>query len=251
MRLAGKVAIVTGGNRGIGQAIGLAFAHEGAKVAVASRTQARNEEVVRQIAANHGEAIAIQADVSKEADVTRMVKQTVDKFQRVDILVNNAAVILPPKRVLELTLDEWNWVIGINLTGPFLCAKAVLPKMIEQRCGKIINISSFGGRGGAAGRTPYRPTKAALINFSECLAAEVKEFGIDVNAICPHLVDTDMLSTVHQVPPNLVSPKEIAHVAVFLASDEASAITGTAIDALGISNPLFAGQPWLCLSNKS
>jgi NAD(P)-dependent dehydrogenase (short-subunit alcohol dehydrogenase family) len=241
MRLVGKVAIITGGSRGIGRAIALAFAREGAKVAVVARVKSRCDEVVAQIYKDGGEAISLQADVTSEADVFRMVEQTKDMLQRIDILVNNAAVNHPYRTVTELTLDEWNWVVGVNLTGPFLCSRAVLPEMIAERSGKIINLSSIGGRCGAAGRTPYRPTKAAIINFTECLAAEVKEYGIDVNAICPGAVDTDMLYeiTSGEVPSHALPPEEIASVAVFLASDEGKSITGTAIDAYGRGNPLF------------
>jgi len=245
VRLAGKVAIITGGGRGIGRAIALAFSREGAEVAVAARTRAEIGEVVEQISASGGQAIAVQADVSSEEDVARMVSQTVERFQQLDILVNNAGMNFPYRAVLDLSLAEWNRVLEVNLTGPFLCSRAVLPKMIEQRSGKIINISSIGGRRGAAGRSPYRPTKAALINFTECLAAEVKEFGIDVNAICAGRVATDMLRNIlHGTPsPGAMKPEEIAAVAVFLASDEASGVTGTAIDAFGTANPLFGAPP--------
>jgi NAD(P)-dependent dehydrogenase (short-subunit alcohol dehydrogenase family) len=253
MRLVNRVAIITGGSRGIGQAIALAFARESAKVVVVSRTQARNEEVAKRILANAGEAIAVEADVSKEKDVARIVAQTLAKFHRVDILVNNAGVNLPYRTVVDLPLQDWNWVLGINLTGPFLCSKAVLPKMIGQRSGKIINLASSGGRHGAAGRTPYRPTKAAIINFTECLAAEVKQFGIDVNAICPEMTDTDMLREVThgEVPPNASSPEDIADLAVFLASEESAAVTGSAIDAYGTANPLFAPPPVFRPPSKS
>ena len=241
MRLANKVALITGGSRGIGRAIALAFAGEGAKIAVTSRNKESCDQVVDQISRNGGDAIAIQADVSSETDVTRMIELTKDKFQHVDILVNNAAVNLPYRAVVDLTLDEWNWVMGVNLTGTFLCCRAVLPQMIAQRSGKIINIASIGGRIGAAGRTPYRPAKAAVISFTNCLAAEVKEFGIDVNAICPGAVKTDMLHEITEgkMPEHMMPPADIAAVAVFLASDESRAVTGTAIDAFGRSNPLF------------
>jgi NAD(P)-dependent dehydrogenase (short-subunit alcohol dehydrogenase family) len=173
-----------------------------------------------------------------------MVKETKDKFQRIDILVNDAAVNLPYRTVADLTLDEWNWVVGVNLTGTFLCSRAVLPEMMAQRWGKIINMASIGGRRGAAGRAPYRPTKAAVINFTECLAAEVKEYNIDVNAICPGAVETDMLREITrgEMPKNTMPPEDIAAVAVFLASDESRAVTGTAIDAFGRSNPLFGAD---------
>lgn len=241
MRLAKRVAIVAGGSRGIGRAIALAFAHEGAKVAVVGRNKSRCDEVVSQISKNGGDAISVQADVANEADVARMAEKTKEKFQRIDILVNSAAVNLPYRTVTELTLDEWNWVIGVNITGTFLCCRAVLPQMIAQRFGKIINFSSVGGRRGAAGRSPYRASKAAIINFTECLAAEVKEFGIDVNAICPGPVETDMLREITggKIPTHAMPPEDIVPVAVFLASDESRAITGTAIDAFGRGNPLF------------
>lgn len=242
MRLSGKVAIITGGSRGIGKAISLVFAREGAKVVVVGRKLPRCNEVVDQINQEDGEAISIQADVTSEADVARMTRQTKDKYQRIDILVNNAAVNLPYKTVTELTLDQWNWILNVNLTGPFLCSRSVIPGMIAQRSGKIINLASIGGRHGAAGRTPYRATKAAIINLTECIAAEVKEFGIDVNAICPGAVDTDMLHEITdgKIPATSMAPEDIAAVAVFLASDDSKAITGTAIDAFGNTNPIFS-----------
>ncbi len=242
MRLSGKVTIITGGSRGIGKAISLVFAREGAKVVVVGRKLPRCNEVVDQINQEDGEAISIQADVTSEADVARMTQQTKDKYQRIDILVNNAAVNLPYRTVNELTLDQWNWILNVNLTGPFLCSRSVIPGMIAQRSGKIINLASIGGRHGAAGRTPYRATKAAIINLTECIAAEVKEFGIDVNAICPGAVDTDMLHEITdgKIPATSMAPEDIAAVAVFLASDDSKAITGTAIDAFGNTNPIFS-----------
>jgi len=244
MRLAGRVALVTGGNRGIGRAISLAFATEGAKVVVVGRNAASCDETVAAIKAEGSEALAIRADVSREADVASMVATAVQRFNRIDILVNNAGVNLPYKAVVELTPEEWNYVVGTNLTGPFLCCRAVVPVMIAQGYGKIVNISSLGGRSGAAGRTPYRPTKAALINFTECVAAEVKEHGIDVNAVCPGPVNTDMMREItnNNVPLNAMQPEEIAAVVVFLVSGEAGAITGAAIDAFGEANPLFGSQ---------
>jgi len=244
MRLAGRVALVTGGNRGIGRAISLAFSREGAKVVVVGRNASTCDEAVAAIKAEGGEALAIRADVSCEADVASMVATAVQRFNRIDILVNNAGVNLPYKAVVEITPEEWDYVVGTNLTGPFLCCRAVVPVMIAQGYGKIVNISSLGGRSGAAGRTPYRPTKAALINFTECVAAEVKEHGIDVNAVCPGPVTTDMMREItnNNVPSNAMQPEEIASVVVFLVSGEAGAITGTAIDAFGEANPLFGSQ---------
>lgn len=245
MRLANKVAIVTGGSRGIGRAVSLSFAREGARVAVVSRNKNHCDEVVTQILKEGGDAISIQADVASEADVVKMVEQTKDKYKHIDILVNNAAVNLPYRTVTELTLNEWNLIIGVNLTGTFLCCRAVLPEMIAQQSGKIINFSSLGGRIAAAGRTPYRSSKAAIINFNGCLAAEVKEFGIDVNTICPGAVETDMLREITggEIPKHAMPPEDIAKVVVFLASDESGAITGTSIDAFGRGNPVFGISP--------
>ena len=241
MRLDGKVAIVTGGNRGIGQATSLALAREGAKVVVVGRNESDCDKVVARISASGGTAISVRADVSDEADVAAMVSTAIERFKRIDILVNNAGVNLPYRAVVDLSLDEWNRVVTTNLTGPFLCCKAVAPVMIAQHYGKIINMSSRGGREGEAGRSPYRSTKAAIINFTECLAAELKEHGIDVNAICPAAVATDMMRgiTNDNVPSYAMPPEDIASVVVFLASDESKAITGTAIDAFGTANPLF------------
>ena len=244
MRLDGKVAIVTGGSRGIGRATSIALAREGARVVVVGRNESTCEEVVARISASGGTAMGVRADVSSEADVAAMVSAAIERFKRIDILVNNAGVNLPYRAVVDLSLDEWNRVVATNLTGPFLCCRAVVPVMIAQRYGKIVNMSSIGWRRGEAWRTPYRPTKAALINFTECLAGEVKEHGIDVNAICPGAVDTDMMREITNgnVPSYAMPPEDIASVVVFLASDESKAITGTAIDAFGTGNPIFRAK---------
>ena len=240
MKLEGRVAIVTGAGRGIGRAIALTFAREGARVAVVARSLGEIQEVVGEIQKLNQAAIAIQADVSKERDVARMVNQTLKHFQTIDILVNNAGINLPYRTVLDLTLKEWEQILAVNLTGTFLVTKAVLPVMMEKRRGKIINMSSIGGRRGAAGRSPYRATKAALINFTESVAAEAKNHGIHVNAICPGSVDTPMQKEIkvgRTLPPELIHPDEIARVALFLATDDSSPISGAAIDAFG-STPL-------------
>jgi 3-oxoacyl-[acyl-carrier protein] reductase len=242
VRLINKVAIITGGSRGIGRGVAVAFAGEGAAVTIVGRNKDTCDETAAFITKSGGTAVSIAADVSKEADVTRMISQTIDKFSRIDLLVNSAAVNLPYREVGDVTLDDWNWLIGVNLTGIFLCCKGALPQMKKQHFGKIINFSSIGGLSGAPGRAPYRATKAAIINFSECLAAEVKEFGIDVNTICPCVVETDMLRETKKTVaiPNIpMPPEEMAAVAVFLASAEGRAITGTTINAFGQGNPLF------------
>ena len=243
MELQGKVAIVTGGGRGIGRAIALAFAREGARTVIAARSAVEIQEVAREIQELKQDVLAIQVDISREEDVARMVSQTLERFDTIDILVNNAGTNLPKRNVIDLTLKEWEQVLAVNLTGTFLTTKAVLPVMMEKRQGKIINISSRGGRLGAAGRGPYRASKAALINFTETVAAEAKDYGIDVNAICPGAVETRMMDEIsvgHKADlGRLMQPDEIARVALFLASADASAIFGTAIDAFGQTTQVF------------
>lgn len=244
MKLLGKVAIVTGGGRGIGRAISLTFAREGARMVIVARSAGEIQEVAREIQElNQQEVLVMQVDVSKEMDVTRMVGQTLDRFGTVDILVNNAAINLPKRNVVDLTLEEWEQVLSVNLTGAFLTTKAVLPVMMERRRGKIINISSRGGRVGAAGRGPYRASKAALINFTESVAAEMRDYGIYVNAICPGAVNTRMIEeiTVGQKVDvsRIMHPDEIAKLALFLVSDDSSALSGTAIDAFGHTTSIF------------
>jgi len=240
MKLEGRVAIVTGAGRGIGRAIALAFAREGARVAVVARSPGEIEEVVGEIQKLNQAAVAIQADVSKEEDVARMVSQAVKEFNTVDILVNNAGINLPFRAVVDLSLKEWEQILAVNLTGTFLVTKAVLPIMMQKKCGKIIIMSSIGGRRGAAGRSPYRASKAGLINFTESVAAEVKKHGIQVNAICPGSVDTRMQKEIkvgRDPAPELIHPDEIAQVALFLASTNSSSISGAVIDSFG-STPL-------------
>jgi 3-oxoacyl-[acyl-carrier protein] reductase len=242
MKLAGKAAIVTGAGRGIGRAISMLFAQEGCRVALTARSQGEIAAVACEIGQSAGDAFAARADVSNEADVQALVERTVERFGQIDILVNNAAVNLPNIETVDMQPGDWRRVVDVNLTGPFLCVRAVLPYMIGRRSGKIINISSIGGRRGARGRGPYRAAKAGLINFTETLAAETHRYGINVTCVCPGGVDTEMI---RQIAPGgggraLMRPEEIARVALFLASDESSAITGTTLDAFGPTNPLFA-----------
>ena len=241
MKLAGKAAIITGSGRGIGRAIGILFAQEGCRVTLTARSEGEIAAVAGEIGRAGGEALAVPADVSREADVQALVDRTAERFGQVDILVNNAAVNLPNIETVDMRPDDWRRVVDVDLTGPFLCARAVLPYMIPRRTGKIINISSIGGRRGARGRGPYRAAKAGLINFTETLAAETARHGITVTCVCPGGVETEM---VRQISPGgsarpLMKPEEIARVVLFLASDASSAVTGTAVDAFGPTNPLF------------
>ncbi len=244
-KLENRIAIVTGASKGIGKAIALAFGREGANVVVMGRTTEAIEAVRDQILQQTGlEALALTADLELETDIQRIATETLAKFGRIDILVNNAGIIHPRIDLVDFDPAMWRQVIEVNLTAAALLTKMVLPSMIENRFGKIINISSIGGRKGGKGRTAYRATKAGLISLTESVAAEVKPYGIDVNCICPAGVDTEGYrkafdSRGREENPKLMRPEEIAELAVFLASDTSSAITGTSIDAFGGMNPLF------------
>ncbi|MCB0106430.1 MAG: SDR family oxidoreductase [Caldilineaceae bacterium] len=242
--LTNKTAIVTGASRGIGKAIALTLGQAGANVVATARTTSAIAGVVEQLQQMGVNGLAVTADLSAEADIQRIADETLARFGRIDILVNNAAIIHPPIDLVNFDATLWRQVIDVNLTGAALLTKAVLPTMIAQHGGKIINIASIGGRKGGKGRSAYRVTKAALISLTESVAAEVKPHGIDVTCICPGGVDTEGFreafnSQGRDENPKLMLPDEIAELALFLCSDASSAITGTAIDAFGGSNPLF------------
>jgi 3-oxoacyl-[acyl-carrier protein] reductase len=242
--LAGRTALVTGASQGIGRAIALALAREGANIVVTARSKDKLYALVDEAQSSGAKALAIPADIGIENEVNRIAETAIKQFGGVDILVNNAAIIHSRIPVSQMEPQLFRDVLNVNLTGAFLMTKALLPGMISRGYGKVINISSIGGRKGAAGRSAYRITKAGLISFTESLAAEVKQHGIDVNAICPGGVDTEGYRDAFKTRgrsdnPKLMLPEEIANVAVFLASDLSSAVTGAAIDSFGGSNPLF------------
>ena len=242
-RFTDRVAIVTGGGRGIGKAIVQGFARERARVVVTARTAGEIADVAHEIVLAGGEAIGVVCDVSDEASVQRMVDEAISHWGRIDILVNNAATNLPNIDVVDMQPDAWRRVVDVNLTGPFLCARVLLPKMIEQGSGSIVNISSIGGRHGSKGRGPYRAAKAGLINLTETLAAENFSYGVRVNCVCPGGVETDMLRVIGaSLDRQLMTPDEMANVVLYLASDDSSAVTGTSIDAFGPTHPLFSGR---------
>ncbi len=235
---------MTGASKGIGRAIALAYGQAGANVIATARTASEIEDVADSVRGFGSKAIAIVADMGVEADIENLARAAENEFGGIDILVNNAAIIHGRIPVIEMEPDLWRDVLNVNLTGAFLLTRAVLPGMIDRGYGKIINISSIGGRKGGYGRSAYRVTKSGLISFTESLAAEVYEHGINVNAICPGGTDTEGFraafnTTGRAENPKLMDPAEIAEVALFLASDSSSAVTGTAIDSFGGSNPLF------------
>ena len=242
--LSGKTALVTGASKGIGKAIAIAFGAAGANVVATGRNQEEIVDVTATISVRGGNAIGVTADLGKESEIDLLVDAAQKEFGGVDILVNNAAIIHPRISIVDFDAELWRDVLNVNLTGAFLITQKLLPGMIERNAGKVINISSIGGRSGGAGRGAYRVTKSGLISFTQTLAAEVYEHGINVNAICPGGTDTEGFreafnTTGRSENPKLMDPAEIAEVALFLASDASSAITGTAIDSFGGSNPLF------------
>ena len=242
--LENKVAVITGASRGIGYSISLAFAREGAKVVATARNKEALDALIVRIEHLGSEAIAVPADLCLENDIQRIVDEALVRFGQINILVNNAAIIHHRIDLVEFDVKLWRQVLDVNLVAPALLTKAVLPSMMAHKYGKIINISSIGGRKGGKGRSAYRASKAGLISLTESVAAEVKSYGIDCNCICPGAVDTEgyreaFNSKGKAENPRLILPDEIAALAVFLASDESSSVTGTAVDAFGGWNPLF------------
>ena len=235
-KLEGKVAVVTGASRGIGRAIALKLADEGAKVVVNySGSQAKAEEVVARIQENGGEAIAVQASVSQTEEVTALIDTAVKTFGSLDILVNNAG-ITRDNLLMRMKEDEWDDVLNTNLKGVFLCTKAVTRQMMKQRAGRIINISSIVGVAGNAGQANYVAAKAGVIGLTKTTAKELASRNILVNAIAPGFIETEMTDQLPeklkqgmltQIPlAKLGQPEDIAKAVAFLASDDANYMTG-------------------------
>jgi len=191
MRLKGKVAIVTGGARGIGEAYSLGLAQEGASVTVADVDAKAGERVVAEITKAGGKALFVRADVSRKADAERMVAETVKQFGGLDILVNNAAILFTAP-VLETTEEMWDKLLAVNVKGSFFCAAAAAREMIKRKSGKIINISSIAAIGGQAGLCGYSSTKGAVLTMTRVFALELAPHNIQVNAILPGTTDTGM-----------------------------------------------------------
>ena len=251
MRLDGKVAIVTGASRGIGKAVALAFASAGARLTLAARSEPELDEVVREIQALGGVALPVKTDVTKETEVSEMVTRTIAKYGWVDILINNAGIPGPVKTLAEADLRDWQYTLDVNLTGQFLCAKAVIPEMKKQGGGRIINVSSVLGRNPLPLFGAYSVTKAGIIALTHVLAKEVSVYKIYVNCLTLSLTDTGLARTLHreatkytgetfeerwqkrgaQTPLGRVArPEDLVPTFLMLASEEPPYHSGEVID---------------------
>ena len=236
-KLNGKVAIVTGAGHGIGREIALSLAREGAEVVV---TDVSDEIFVvgKQLEVLGAKAFPVKCDVTDLKAAESIEETVVGKYEKIDVLVNNAG-IYPLKPFLEMTSEDWNKVLSINLNGVFHCTKAVIPKMVQQKSGKIVNIASIAGAVvGFFNLTHYSASKAAIVGFTKSLALEMAQYGINVNAIAPGPIDVGGMpaeseitkQTIKTIPIGRMGlPKDIANLTVFLASNESSFITGQCI----------------------
>jgi 3-oxoacyl-[acyl-carrier protein] reductase len=242
MKLEGKVALITGGAQGIGRAIALLLAREGAKVVISDINLEKARETCREIEALGREALAVGGNVADVRDAEAMVQQTIEKFGRMDILVNNAG-ITRDQVLLRMKEEDWDLVLSVNLKGAFLCTKAALRPFLKQKGGKIVNISSVTGEMGNAGQANYAASKAGVLGFTKSIAREYARRNIQVNAVAPGFIDTAMSQAIpqkdrefliKQIPmERLGSPEDVAAAVLFLASPAADYITGQVLNVNG------------------
>ena len=241
--LEGKVAIITGGSDGIGKAAALSMSREGARVALAARTEETLAEAASQISGETGnEVIGISADVSDEAQVESLIRQVADKWGQIDIVVNNAGIVRD-QLMMRMKREDWDDVLETNLTATFRVTQAVLRPMLKRRYGRIISIASIVGQSGNPGQANYAASKAGLIGFSKALAREVASRGITANVVSPGMIETDMTRELDapvrerlatQIPiGRFGTPADVAAAVCFLASDEAAYITGQVMSVNG------------------
>jgi NAD(P)-dependent dehydrogenase (short-subunit alcohol dehydrogenase family) len=250
MRLKGKVAIITGAGSGLGKASAILFAKEGAKVVVTASREKDGEQTVSLIKESGGDALFVKVDVTRAADIEKAVKAAVDRYNKLDIMLNNAGTPGPGKLIADITEEEWNRVISVNLTGVFLGTKYAIPEMLNGGGGVIINISSVAALSPRRYTAAYASAKAGVIQLTRVTAMECARKNIRVNCILPGPIDTPFFTKVAGADPDKIAifkervrnevplgrfarPEEIAQVALFLASDEASYITGAAFAADG------------------
>lgn len=247
MQLNGRVVLVTGASRGIGKVIAEAFSKEGAKLVLVGRSTDALNKVEAELKLHNPNVISVQADVTNKDQVVSMVKKTIETFGKIDVLVNNAGTAGPTASVTELEFEDFQAVVNDNLSSTFLCIQAVVPNMIQNKFGRIINLSSVSGKRALPYRVGYCAAKMGVIGLTRTLAAELGEHNITVNAICPGYVEGDRIDSVilnqgiargidkkevkrefEDLSPlkRFVKPEEIAQTAVFLSTEAAIAITG-------------------------
>jgi 3-oxoacyl-[acyl-carrier protein] reductase len=237
MRLKNKVAVITGGAQGIGQAVALGMGREGAAIVVADLQAEKARAVANQIQSHGAEAAAVEVNVAEEDSVKRMAKSAFDRFGRVDILVNVAGIYFPKASVVDLSEEDWDRTMDINVGSNFLCCREFVPSMRAQKSGRIISLASGIGHYGMRQFAHYAASKAAVMGFVKALAREVGPDGITVNAICPgsantsmprqHRSEEDVMARLRSTPlPHILEPEDVAGPILFLASDAAGYITG-------------------------
>lgn len=224
-----KVVIVTGASRGIGKAVALLFARQGAKVVLAARNKKELARVAEEIRKQKGECTVISCDVTVESQIRNLVKKTLAAYKRIDTLINNAGLGIK-KPIIQFTTKDWDQTLDTNLKGPFLCTREVLPIMIKQKGGQIINIGSLAGKNPIADLAAYCASKFGLIGFSESVGLEVRNYNIKLNLLLPGSVDTYFgnrrpIAEKGQHPENALTAEEVAEACLFLATQESLAWT--------------------------
>ncbi|MGB9866503.1 MAG: SDR family NAD(P)-dependent oxidoreductase [Bacillota bacterium] len=248
VRLQGKVAVITGAGGAFGREIGLTFAREGARLVLGDVNGAAAQKTASEVQAAGGSAVALEVDVRDEKQVSEMVRRALATYGQIDILVNNAGVARSA-RIQDISLEDWNYVIGVNLTGTFLCCRAVIDHMIARQYGKIINVASISAQTGRLVGVDYSASKSGVVGITRTLALQVAPYGINVNAVAPGPVATPLFE--RGFPPETVqklrasvpfkregTPKDIANLILFLASDESEWITG---EVIAINGGAFMG----------
>ncbi len=229
-----RVALITGGGRGIGRAIAMTFAREGARTAVTGRSMDRLTQVVDEIRAEGGVAQAFELDVTREDDAVRVAEQLVEAWGQIDILVNNAGIIFYDTPVWATTVEQWDQLMNTNLRGMFLACRAVVPHMMRREQGRIINIGSSSGRVPEGDYGAYVASKFGVVGYTASLAHSLRPYGITVNGLNPDWVDTDMARAANpEGDPEWITPDEMAQAALYLAAHAPKLMTGQFIDMFG------------------